>query len=74
MKTQSLAFPEAVRGVAERFGLPVPEEAAGRGPRREPLVAVYEAAAAFFRGSLRGPQGARCRAYLPERAIRPETA
>ncbi len=74
MKTQSLAFPEAVRGVAERFGLPVPEEAAGRGPASEPLVAVCEAAAAFFRGSLRGPQGARCRAYLSERAVRPETA
>jgi DNA primase len=74
MKTQSLAFPEAVRAVAERFGLPVPEEVTGRGPASEPLVAVCEAAAAFFRGALRGPQGARCRAYLSERGIRPETA
>ena len=74
MKTQSLAFPEAVRSVAERFGLPVPEEAAGRGPASEPLVTVCEAAAAFFRGALRGPQGARCRTYLAERGIRPETA
>lgn len=73
MKTQSLVFPEAVRSVAERFGLPVPEEAAGRGPASEPLVAVCEAAAAFFRGALRGPQGARCRTYLAERGIRPET-
>jgi DNA primase len=73
MKTQSLVFPEAVRSVAERFGLPVPEEAAGRGPASEPLVTVCEAAAAFFRGALRGPQGAGCRAYLAERGIRPET-
>ena len=73
MKTQSLVFPEAVRSVAERFGLPVPEEAAGRGPASEPLVTVCEAAAAFFRGALRGPQGARCQAYLAERGIRPET-
>jgi DNA primase len=73
MKTQSLVFPEAVRSVAERFGLPVPEEAAGRGPASEPLVTVCEAAAAFFRGALRGPQGASCRAYLAERSIRPET-
>jgi DNA primase len=73
MKTQSLVFPEAVRSVAERFGLPVPEEAAGRGPASEPLVTVCEAAAAFFRGALRGPQGARCQAYLAARGIRPET-
>ena len=73
MKAQSLVFPEAVRSVAERFGLPVPEDAAGRGPASEPLVTVCEAAAAFFRGALRGPQGARCGAYLAERGIRPET-
>ena len=41
MKTQSLAFPEAVRTVAERFGLPVPTEAAtGTRQRSEPLIAV----------------------------------
>ena len=45
MKTQSLAFPDAVRTVAERFGLPVPEDGAGSGARAEPLVAVSEAAA-----------------------------
>jgi DNA primase len=73
MKTQAVSFPEAVRLVAERFGLPVPEEAAGSAPRSEPLVAVSEAAAAFFRGALRGPTGARGRAYLAERGIRPET-
>jgi DNA primase len=74
MKTQSASFPEAVRLVAERFGLPVPEAAAGSAPRSEPLVAVSEAAAAFFRGALRGASGARVRAYLAERGIRPETS
>ncbi len=73
MKTQSASFPEAVRLVAERFGLPVPEEAAGSTPRSEPLVAVSEAAAAFFRGALRGTPGARARGYLDERGVRPET-
>lgn len=73
MKTQSASFPEAVRLVAERFGLPVPEEAAGSASRSEPLVAVSEAAAAFFRGALRGTPGAPARAYLAERGIRPET-
>jgi DNA primase len=74
MKTQSLTFPDAVRTVAQRFGLPVPEEAAaGGGARSEPLVAVSESAASFFRGALRGPDGARARDYLAERGIRPET-
>jgi DNA primase len=73
MKTQSLAFPEAVRTVAQRFGLPVPEDAGGSGARAEPLVAVSEAAAAFFRGALRGPEGARARDYLAERGVRPDT-
>jgi DNA primase len=74
MKTQGLPFPEAVRAVAQRFGLPVPEDTSG-GPRTptEPLVAVNAAAAAFFRGSLRGPTGARARAYLAERGVAAES-
>src|SRR5215470_5976330 len=59
MKTQSLAFPDAVRVVAERFGLPVPTAASGSRPRSEPLVAVNVAAATFFREALRGAAGAR---------------
>jgi DNA primase len=73
MKTQSLPFPEAVRTVARRFGLPVPEEAAGAATRAEPLAAATAAAAAFYRGMLRGPQGSRAREYLSERGLRPET-
>jgi DNA primase len=69
MKTQGVPFPDAVRAVAERFGLPVPTEASGPRQRHEPLVAVNHAAATFFRGQLRGPQGARCRTYLGERAV-----
>ena len=50
------------------------EDGAGqRRARSEPLVAVSEAAAAFFRGALRGPDGrALPRDYLAERGIRPE--
>jgi DNA primase len=73
MKTQSLSFPEAVRAVAERFGLPVPTEAtSGTRQRSEPLVAVNVAAAAFFRAQLHAAVGARCRAYLTERAVSAE--
>src|SRR5215510_13122303 len=45
MKTQALPFPDAVRRVAHRFGVPVPEDIGGSGPRTEPLVAVNAAAA-----------------------------
>jgi DNA primase len=70
MKTQSLPFPDAVRRVAQRFGLPVPEEAGGSARRRsEPLVAMNDAASTFFRNALRGAAGAAARAYLQERGL-----
>ncbi len=73
MKTQALPFPEAVRAVAERFGIPVPEDTGGPRTPAEPLVAVNAAAQAYFRGALRGPAGARARAYLAERGVAPES-
>jgi len=73
MKTQGVAFPEAVRMIAQRIGVALPEETAGARPRGEPLVAVNEVAAAFYRGALRGPAGAQARGYLAERGIGPET-
>jgi DNA primase len=70
MKMQALAFPDAVRFVAERFGLPVPTEVSSAPRQRtEPLVAVNQVAAAFFREQLRAAAGARCRRYLEERGI-----
>jgi DNA primase len=73
MRTQSLAFPDAVRMVAERFGLPVPTEVSGNRQRSEPLVAVNQAAAAFFRSQLTAPAGTRARQYLAERGIAGES-
>ncbi|MFN8544745.1 MAG: DNA primase [Candidatus Binatia bacterium] len=73
MRLQGLAFPEAVRSVAERFGLPVPEEAGAPRTPVEPLVAMNAAAAAFFRRALLGPGGEAARAYLAQRGLREET-
>ena len=73
MRTESLTFPDAVRRVAERFGMPVPEEAGGNRPRVDPLVAVNAAAAAFFRQTLAGTAGTAARAYLDERGLTSET-
>jgi len=72
MKTQSLTFPEAVRRVADRFGVSLPEEAGEPARRREPLTAANAAAAAFFQAELRGSGGGRARAYLRERGLTEE--
>jgi DNA primase len=69
MKTQSLSFPEAVRVVAERFGLPVPTAASGPRQSSEPLIALNRAAAAYFRAELQGAAAVRVRAYLAERGV-----
>lgn len=74
MRTQGLTFPDAVRRVAERFGLPVPEDSDGSRRRpSEPLVAANAAAARFFQRTLGSPAGAAGRAYLAERGLRAET-
>jgi DNA primase len=73
MKTESLTFPEAVRRVAQRFGVSLPEPSGEAGPRREPLAAANAVAAAFFRAQLAAPGGARARAYLRERGLTDET-
>jgi DNA primase len=73
MKTESLSFPEAVRRVADRFGIALPEES-GAGPRPgEPLASANALAAAFFRSALAGPAGAGARAYLVERGVSAES-
>src|SRR2546427_13019416 len=72
MKTQSLTFPEAVRRVADRFGVSLPEEAGEPARRREPLTAANAAAAAFFPAQLAGPGGGRARPYLRERGLSEE--
>jgi DNA primase len=60
--------------VAERFGMPVPEEAGETARRGEPLLDVNARAAAFFQAELAAPGGARARAYLRERGLSDETA
>ena len=75
---EQLSFPDAVRQLAQRFGIQIPdseesdEDAAARA-RREALLTVHDAAAAYFRQQLREPEGARALTALTERDIRPET-
>ena len=77
-KIENVGFPEAVRIVAQKCGIPLPkrefsspEEAAGARQRAK-LLELHEAAAAFYEDQLRGPEGAVAREYLAGRELTPE--
>jgi DNA primase len=80
-RQEQIAFPEALRRLAQRAGVALPapsptQRGAGeqRERERQALYAVLERAAALFRRNLlEHPEGARARAYLRERGIAPET-
>jgi len=69
MKIDGLAFPEAVRRVADRFGVALPEEAAPGQRPGDPLAAANAVAATFFRCALAEAIGSGARAYLAERSV-----
>jgi DNA primase len=75
---EKITFPEAVRQLAGRVGLTVPEgeesreEAAGQRDR-EALLKAHEVAAAFFREQLQAPGGAAARRLLEQRRLTAET-
>ncbi|HEY5996605.1 MAG TPA: DNA primase [Candidatus Deferrimicrobiaceae bacterium] len=74
---EGLNFPEAVRKLAERSGIALPESRS-RGDskkaddERKMLLAVLAEAAAYFRRELEGPAGSAARAYLAKRGLTPE--
>jgi DNA primase len=72
-----VTFVEAVKWVAERYGIPIPKRAGAGDPDtawRETLYRMNEAAQRQFRALLTGPQGGEARAYLQSRGVTPETA
>ena len=69
-----VTFPEAVRSLAARMGLQVPEvEDRTQDPEgereREALLKIHEVAAAWFREQLATPAGARARQALANRGL-----
>jgi DNA primase len=75
VKIENVGFPEAVRIVAQKCGIPLPkkeysspEEAAEARLRRK-LLDLHEAAAAYFEEQMRGPEGAVAREYLAGRGL-----
>ena len=74
-----VSFPEAVRALAQRVGLPIPEpENAERDTvaeaERETLLKAHEAAARYFTEALASISGARARKQLADRAVTMEMA
>lgn len=73
MLTERLEFPDALRHLASRFGVPVPRHSRrdrGEGAR---LLDMHGEAAALYRRALASPAGAKARAYLESRGLGRET-
>jgi len=75
MEYDSLDFAQAVRTIAERSGVTVPEQEAPRRPRagdqvsRERAMAALEAATIYYQGALASEAGAGAREYLAGRGL-----
>jgi DNA primase len=80
MEMEKISFPEAIRAVAEKCGIAVPQ-ARERSPeerrenqQRTSLVEMHHEAAAFFAQQLNGtPEGKAAKAYLLDRGLDPES-
>ena len=76
MEEENLSFPDAVRFLAKRAGLTVPEESEDRenGRLRQRVLALNQEAARFYYAALQSPAGAAVSAYLERRKISRKTA
>jgi DNA primase len=71
---EKVGFTDAVRMLAQKFGVAIPEVVEGDEARRdaglrESLLKVHEIAAAYFREQLASPAGARARQQLRDRGV-----
>lgn len=76
MEAENLTFPDAVRFLARRAGMEVPEDGGDReaGRRRARLLELNRDAARFYYRLLQEPQGRAVQDYLDRRRIRKATA
>ena len=74
MEIENLSFPDAVRFLAKRANLQVPEEEHGEAQqRRARILALNKDAARFYHQQLLQPQGAAVAEYVLKRKISPAT-
>src|SRR3954470_13820459 len=74
---EKLGFQDAVRHLAGKFGIPIPEsvgtaESKSDAAEREALLKVHERAAEFFAAQLETPAATKARRMLRDRGITPE--
>ena len=78
-KVENITFPEAVRLIAQKLGVPMPKaefsspQEAREAKVRMALLDVHERATAFFQECLKRPEGANAREYLKGRGLDAET-
>jgi DNA primase len=78
-KIENITFPESVRLVAQKLGIPLPKTTysspteAKEAKLRAQLLDAQERAAAFFQECLKRPEGARAHEYLAGRGLDDET-
>jgi DNA primase len=78
-KVENITFPEAVRLLAQKLGVPMPKvafsspEEARNAHLRMALIDVHDRATQFFQDCLRRPEGANAREYLKGRGLDAET-
>lgn len=72
MEHDGLTFPEALKSLAERYGIPMPQRDFSDDPEtraRGALFEMHEIAADLFQKNLRGASGADARKYLESRGV-----
>jgi DNA primase len=74
-KIENITFPEAVRLVADKLGVPMPKvqyaspEEARQARMRGTLLDIHERACTFFQEQLKRPEAAHAREYLKNRGL-----
>lgn len=75
MEIDGLTFPETLKLLADRHGIPMPKRSEYSDPEsklRGAILDMHEIAAGLYQDNLRGPQGSEARAYLAKRAVSEE--
>ena len=75
MEIENLSYPDAVRFLAKRAGIEVPEDNLGQSQykKKERLWALCKEAARFFNDQLKTPVAAEARAYVAKRGLSAST-
>ena len=74
MEIENLSYPDAVRLLADRAGMVVPEESGDEAPkRRKRLLELNKDAARLFHSMLSAPEGALAAEYAAKRQLTPKT-